>query len=184
MRSWFAEKAFHQQTYSSGSNGRIPSYRDYINGNLAKTFAHDDGLSTIMMTLSRKQSKRADVFLDWLEKGVFVVLKEGTMKSLQVYVHTDPNDREKVVETYTFTIKYHSDGQGGRMYAGLEIESPGEHGVTVEATSRALHDLLRQIIKTCGELPELPGKHVPSHIMTVSDSARRDTLCIHGSLLS
>lgn len=137
-----------------------------------------------MMRLNRKQSKRADVFLDWLEKGVFVALKDGTLKALQVYVHTDPDDRDKVVETYTFTIKYHSDGQGGRLYAGLEIDSPGERGITVEATSKALHDLLRQIIKTCDELPELPGEPDLPYIMTISDRAYSNTLRIHGSLLS
>lgn len=112
-----------------------------------------------MKVLCRKRSKRVDVFLDWLEKGVFVALKEGTLKALQVYVHTDPDDREKVVETYTFTIKYHPDGRGGRLYAGIEIDSPGKASATVEATNRSLQVLLRQIFEICNELPELPGKY-------------------------
>lgn len=72
-------------------------------------------------------------------------------------MHADPEHRERVVETYNFTIKYHVDGKGGKTLAGLELDSPGEVGLTVEATNLSLHSLLRHIMDLCDGLPELPG---------------------------
>lgn len=76
---------------------------------------------------------------------------------MQIYVHTDPEDREKVVETYTFTIKYHTSEARGQTIAGLEVESPGGPPLTVEATNLALQDMLRDIMSVCERLPDLPG---------------------------
>ncbi|KAI5361915.1 Putative HORMA domain, Zinc finger, FYVE/PHD-type, Zinc finger, RING/FYVE/PHD-type [Septoria linicola] len=154
LRMFFAEKAFDTQTYSAGN--RMPSYQDYVNGKLPKQKKTETGTHTVMKVLRRTRSKRADAFLDWLEEGAFVALREGRLRALQIYVHTDPDHRDRVVETYTFTIKYHDDGRGGRLLAGLEFDSPGKEGFTVEATTRALQDMLLRIIDTCQGLPDLP----------------------------
>jgi len=74
-----------------------------------------------------------------------------------VYVHADSNDRERVLETYTFTIKYTKDAGSGKALAGLEMDSPGAM-VSVQATNSALQTLLRRIMDTCEALPELPQK--------------------------
>lgn len=93
------------------------------------------------------------------EKVAFVALKDGTLRALQIFVHTDPEDREKVVETYTFTIKYHYRQESGQTIAGLEVESPGGAPLTVEATNAALQDMLRDIMRICTNLPDLPGTY-------------------------
>lgn len=91
------------------------------------------------------------------EKVAFVALKAGTLKGLHIYVHTDPEDREKVVETYTFTVKYHMSQGNGQTIAGLEVGSPTGPPLTVEATNAALQDILRDIMRICTYLPDLPS---------------------------
>lgn len=44
------------------------------------------------------------------------------------------------------------------MIAGLEMDSPGNDALTVEATNQALQSLLRYVNRICKELPDLPGK--------------------------
>lgn len=73
-------------------------------------------------------------------------------------MHADPSDREKVVETYTFTIKYTPPDNNGQALAGLELDSPGSSIVSVGATNTELQLLLRQVMELCKSLPDLPGK--------------------------
>ena len=155
LRNFFAEKAFDQQVYDM--DDKIHPYEAYAAGQLAKDRSGAKGPATVMQVLRRGRSRRVDVFLDWLEKGAFAALKAGNLRALQVYVHADPNDREKVLETYTFTIKYTEDAQSGKALAGLEMDSPGAM-VSVQATNSALQTLLRQVMDTCEALPELPEK--------------------------
>ncbi|KAK3712692.1 hypothetical protein LTR37_008956 [Vermiconidia calcicola] len=73
--------------------------------------------------LRRRRSRRVDMFLDWLQHGAFAALKAGDVKSLQIYIHADPQYRGRVFETYTFNIKYLSQrsGDGGERLAGIEV---------------------------------------------------------------
>lgn len=101
------------------------------------------------------------MLLDWLEIGAFTALKAGQLKAIQIYVHAEPKDRQKVIETYTFTIKYTKDDDDVKRLAGLEMDTPGAM-VSVQATNSALQDLLRQIMNACKDLPDLPRKHHPT----------------------
>lgn len=74
-------------------------------------------------------------------------------------MHADPTSRERVIETYTFTIKYHKDARDGKTLASLDIDGPGNPLVSVQATNSALQSLLRQIMDISAGLPELPGAH-------------------------
>ena len=91
------------------------------------------------------------------ENGVFTALKDGVLQSLQIYVHADPTHRDKVIETYTFTVKYLPDAGNGRRATGLELDGPGSSVVSVGATNKALQNLFRHTIELCKELPDLPG---------------------------
>lgn len=125
--------------------------------------------------MRRGKSKRVDMLLNWLvsphapylcrhtdlkqENGAFTVLKDGRLKAVQVYVHAQPDDRDKVVETYTFTIKYDSDGGRGKKLVGVQMDSQDGAERTVEATHSGLQLLLRETITCCDNLPDLPGNY-------------------------
>ena len=156
LRCFFAEKAFDEQIYDLSD--KIHPYEDYAAGRLGKSHFTARTPKTIMRILRRNRSKRADMFLDWLEKGAFPALQAGNLQALQVYVHAEPEDRDKVLETYTFTIKYQQDVGQKRTPSGLEMDKPGSDLVSVQVTNMALQGLLQQIMKLCGELPDLPEK--------------------------
>ncbi|EGP88974.1 uncharacterized protein MYCGRDRAFT_91969 [Zymoseptoria tritici IPO323] len=152
-REFFAEKVFTSQFYPN--HDRIPSYKDVSNGKLPQKKSALPGTS--MQVLQRHRSKRADLFLDWLEQGAFPALKQGTLHAVQVCVHLNSDDREQVVETYTFTIKYHTDESSGETLAGLEVDGPKGDPLTLEATSEAMQKMIRGITKLTEKLPGLPG---------------------------
>lgn len=99
------------------------------------------------------------------------------MSALQIYVHTDPDHPEQVVETYTFAIKYHDNGHGGRVFAGLEVDSPGREGITIEATSIALQSLIRHVNQLCEGLPDLPGKMRSYRQIPLLNRLQRNDMC-------
>jgi hypothetical protein len=112
---------------------------------------------TEIRVLRRGRSKRADLFLDWLEDGAFTALKTGHLHALQVYVHTDPDNRARVIEAYTFTISYHHGNGQDPAVSGLVLDSPGSPPVSVQASNQALQQMLRHLMSTCERLPELPS---------------------------
>ncbi|KAK4978192.1 hypothetical protein LTR42_002570 [Elasticomyces elasticus] len=170
LREFFSEKVFERQLYEMADH--IHSYEDYAAGKLAKHKHEAAEPAITMCILKRGCGKRADLFLDWLvriyasctrpyidkkqEKGAFTALQAGNLRALQVYVHADKKDRTKVIEMYTFTIKYGKDGENGMTPNGLELDSPGNELVTVEATNQALQTLLHQLCAMCERLPALP----------------------------
>lgn len=91
------------------------------------------------------------------EGGAFSALKTGDLQALQVYVHPDIDARERVLETYTFKIKYTDHDEHGRQLAGLGLDSPSSSYVSVGATNASLQDFFRELIDVCKELPDLPG---------------------------
>ena len=171
-RNFFAEKTFDRQIYDLSD--RVHSYRDYAAGKLKTSHETRAKHKTAMQVLQRNRSRRVDLFLDWLVRGVinsitvlakilqehgaFPSLREGTLDALQVYVHADRDDRQKVIETYTFTIKYHSSAKQENIPAGLQMDSLGKQSLSVGATNLALQQLLRDIMDLCATLPDLPGK--------------------------
>lgn len=104
---------------------------------------------------------------DIQEDGAFAALKSGNLRALQIYVHADPRDRQKVIETYTFTIKYSNLEDHTRTPAGIELNAPGNPLVGVHATNAALQSFFREMMDLCGTLPDLPGIH---HLFPASTS--------------
>ncbi|KAK0278486.1 hypothetical protein LTR35_009225 [Friedmanniomyces endolithicus] len=152
-RAFFAKKVFDSQVYKVAN--QITPYEQYAIGKLASNPGTTSELATTMRVIRRGRSKRADTFLDWLEKGAFPALRAGHLRALQVYVHADPLDRSKVIEMYTFTIKY-KDADSRRVPSGLEFDAPGDPLVSVEATNQAFQTLLLQLYDVCDRLPVLP----------------------------
>ncbi|CAK4034050.1 Hypothetical predicted protein [Lecanosticta acicola] len=165
-RNFFSEYAFDEVTYEAG---RIPSYGEYAYGDRADDEqaagvgdgkkSHQEGLR--MCLLRRKRSSRVDRLLDGLETNVFPALAEGRLRALQILVHSDPSDRAKVLETYTFTIKYDAESEGDRVAAGIEMGGSGDEPVTVEETNLKFRILQKAVMQMCEKLPDLPEeKHL------------------------
>ena len=92
---------------------------------------------------------------------MFSALKAGTLSSVQICIHPDPQDRSKVVECYTFTVEYLTRADGSEIPTGLRMDSPKDSLALVAATSSALQKLLVDVVNLCQKLPKLPGQSVP-----------------------
>lgn len=91
------------------------------------------------------------------EKDAFVALKAGQLHSLHVHVHPSQAERERVLEAYTFTIKYDKvDGEPSPV--GLTIDQLDKSMPTVETSNNVMQNSLRQIMIWCDKLPDLPRK--------------------------
>lgn len=88
---------------------------------------------------------------------MFVRLKAGDLRAIQVSVIQDPAHRERAIETYTFTIQYFEDSTNVKRVAGLELSCAEGPRMTVEATNSALQGLLQDTMRMCANMPELPG---------------------------
>ncbi|KAI7277651.1 hypothetical protein KC345_g6496 [Hortaea werneckii] len=159
QRALFSDKVFDEQFYLTGDH--VHSYADYAAAKLPKRSPRDGPTATKMQVLRRGRSRRVDQLLDWLEKGAFVALKARKLKALQLYVHADEESRQKVVETYTFTIQYSKIAGDGQPVASVEFESPGNE-INEQTTNLSLQVLLRQIDAACSRLPNLPEKRFVS----------------------
>lgn len=92
------------------------------------------------------------------EKAVFPELESGELRAVQLFIHPDKENRNSVLETYTFTFHYANRGNGRRTPSGLAVDSSGNVASTIKATNTALQQLLRTVSSLCEDLPELPGE--------------------------
>lgn len=90
------------------------------------------------------------------ENGAFSELQELNLKALVVYVHP-VQDRKKVLETYTFIIKYSNEDDEERVISGLEIEGPNGRRSTIGLTTASVVYAFRVITEVCKGLPTLKG---------------------------
>jgi meiosis-specific protein HOP1 len=74
-------------------------------------------------------------------------------------VHPDKKSRDRVLETYTFTIHYTVGKNGRRMPSGLAASSEKKPAATTKATNIALQQLLRNVDSLCQDLPTLTGAY-------------------------
>jgi len=86
------------------------------------------------------------------------MLRSGGLQALRISVHPDARDRKKIVEQYTFKINYLSHTKDAPISMGLDFDGPSASQITVEAVNSALQEFIRNLIKLCNTLPELPSK--------------------------
>jgi hypothetical protein len=79
---------------------------------------------------------------------------------VQIYVHADDVDREKALETYTFSVQYQKDANNG-VSTPLSLQLDGPDSVTtLEATMVSLMLSMQQMGRVISRLPDLPGMSV------------------------
>lgn len=181
------KQAFDTRYYKAG---KFVSYEDYANARLPKS--RNSGMDQVarVAILRRNRSTRADKFLDWLvsapsvvrvlhllttsqERGAFDLLQSGQLQAIQVNVHKEEeDDRDKVMETYTFTIKYQADESGVKSPASVEIIGSDIQQATAGQVNAGLRAILKNISDTCDELPTLPGMCLPLWIVMAIYSPR------------
>ncbi|SCU82479.1 LANO_0B06392g1_1 [Lachancea nothofagi CBS 11611] len=116
-------------------------------------------------TLVRGKSPEADLFLDWLEKGVFQSIKLKYLKALSLGVFTNENTPTDLLEDYVFGFNYNNQGE-------VSISVNGEkEAVSLLDSRKDVQQLMRRFIIITQSLEPLPEKRYLSMRLLFNDSA-------------
>ncbi|KAF1911211.1 HORMA domain-containing protein [Ampelomyces quisqualis] len=111
-------------------------------------------------TLKRGVTSRADLLLDWVEKGAGEAIEKGCLKCLRFAIYEDearPDDR---LEEWVLSFNYHTDvATGHRVVSSMSLaEKIQDKSITVSQARRALGRFIADLAHVCTEcLPELPA---------------------------
>lgn len=164
--------------------GPITPYDDYANGKLPTSSKGVQKPALNIKILRRNRSRRVDTFLDWLvstsrvltksslahllqEKGAFPLLAAGRLQAIQICVHEDQYQREKVIESYAFAIKYEDDGSGSKSPVGVKVGRHQSCPANVGQANSNLQEVLGEIQKICKTLPHLPGEQYTAVVFPI-----------------
>ncbi|SCU95736.1 LAME_0F13256g1_1 [Lachancea meyersii CBS 8951] len=119
-------------------------------------------------TLVRGKSLEVDLFLDWLEKGVFKSIKLKYLKGLSLGVFADENAPTDLIEDYVFGFSYDNDGQ-------VLLTVNGDEGaVSLLESRKVVQQLMRRFIIITQSLEPLPEKRFLSMRLLFNENAPLD----------
>lgn len=76
-------------------------------------------------------------------------------------MHSGTEQRQEAIESYTFSIRYRADDHGGQLSpVGLQVGTPENKTLSLEATNVSLMLLLEHIGRNASSLPELSSTSV------------------------
>lgn len=116
-------------------------------------------------TLVRGKSTEADLFLDWLENGVFQSIKLKYLKALSLGIFTDENKPHELLENYIFGFDYDN-----RDTFTLRINNEGET-ISLLDSRKMVQQLMRRFIIITQSLDPLPEKRFLTMRLMFNDSA-------------
>jgi meiosis-specific protein HOP1 len=90
---------------------------------------------------------------------------------VQIFVHADPQRRDEILESYTFTIQYDAQGPDRTGPIGLQVSNTTEAVAMVQSSNKALQFLLRQVNKLCDGLSQLPKDRLLSMELVYDEGA-------------
>lgn len=118
-------------------------------------------------TLVREKSEEADLFLDWLENGVFQSLKEGYLKAISLGIFVDESNPNDLIETYLFAFDYSNDT--------ISININGEKDkISLLDSRKMVQQLMRRFIIITQSLDPLPEKRFLTMRLMFNDVAPRE----------
>ncbi|KAK9235434.1 HORMA domain-containing protein [Lipomyces kononenkoae] len=139
LRGLFSDDNYIEERFIGGSATTPLNPRDYVR----------------LKKLKRGLSDQADLFLDWIERGIFDALEHKYLKAVLFGIYLDPRHPTDVAETYTFNVAYRDDNA-----PDLEItDDRGEKisvGVTYDDARKTLQQMMRRFITLTQTLPPLP----------------------------
>ncbi|KAK9350854.1 HORMA domain-containing protein [Lipomyces doorenjongii] len=157
LRGLFSDDNYIEERFIGGSATTPLNPRDYVR----------------LKKLKRGLSDQADLFLDWIERGIFDALEHKYLKAVLFGIYLDPRHPTDVAETYTFNVAYREDNA-----PDLEItDDRGEKitvGVTYDDARKTLQQMMRRFITLTQTLPPLPDDRYLTIRLLFDDSCPPD----------
>lgn len=119
-------------------------------------------------TLTRGKSSRADLFLDWIDKGATDAIRKGYLKSLSFSVFLDRNDPTNLQEVYTFFFDYKNDD------VRLSINDQENEQINLLDSRKMMQRLMKRFIIITQSLEPLPEEKYISMRMLFNDKCPKD----------
>ncbi|KAK9321763.1 HORMA domain-containing protein [Lipomyces orientalis] len=157
LRGLFSDDNYIEERFIGGSATTPLNPRDYVR----------------LKKLKRGLSDQADLFLDWIERGIFDALEHKYLKAVLFGIYLDPRHPHDVAEMYTFNVAYREDNA-----PDLEItDDRGEKinvGVTYDDARKTLQQMMRRFITLTQTLPPLPDDRYLTIRLLFDDSCPPD----------
>ncbi|AMD20111.1 HCL040Cp [Eremothecium sinecaudum] len=119
-------------------------------------------------TLVRGKSDEADMFLDWLEKGVFTAIKMRYLKAISLGIFTDKSAPQDLLESYIFSFDYPTSST-----VNLHINEHDE-AISLLDSRKMMQQLMRRFIIITQSLDPLPRERYLTMRLLFNDSAPAD----------
>ncbi|SCU91559.1 LADA_0F10682g1_1 [Lachancea dasiensis] len=139
-----------------------------VNKDYTKDRSGTQSNSIKIKTLVRGKTLEADMFLDWLEKGVFQSIKLKYLKGLSLGIFADENSPTELLENYVFGFNYGPEGQ-----ISVSVND-GDESVSLLDSRKVVQQLMRRFIIITQSLEPLPDKRFLSMRLLFNDSAPSD----------
>ncbi|CEP60095.1 Hop1p LALA0_S01e02938g [Lachancea lanzarotensis] len=146
--------------------------RRFVPEKVRKDFDKDSSFakssSIKIKTLVRGKTTEADLFLDWLEKGVFQSIRYKYLRGLSLGVFAQEDAPTELIEDYLFSFSYGSDGQ---VFLSVNGE---DESVSLLDSRKVVQQLMRRFIIITQSLEPLPEKRFLSMRLLFNETAPTD----------
>lgn len=132
-----------------------------------KDYDKNSASSIRIKTLVRNRSEEANLFLDWLENGVFQSLKKGYLRAISLGIFINENAPTDLIENYLFSFEYADN------HVVLKINEQAEN-VSLLDSRKMAQQLMRRFIIITQSLDPLPEKRFLTMRLMFNDSAPKD----------
>ncbi|CCE66231.1 hypothetical protein TPHA_0P00730 [Tetrapisispora phaffii CBS 4417] len=122
-------------------------------------------------TLLRGRSQEADVFLDWLENGVFQTLRLKYLKALSLGIFSDEKEPNDLIENYVFSFEYQNNNE---ISFKMESDKKGTLTSSLLDSRKAVQQLMRRFIILTQSLEPLPDKKYLSMRLMFNDTTPKN----------
>lgn len=117
-----------------------------------------------LKTVARGKSPQADVFLDWIDKGVLDAIKKNYLRGLTLGIFLDETRPEELQEVYSFFFECNKE----EIHPEVNEDESGP--VTLLKARQELQQFMRRLIVITQGLDNLPEKKFITMSMLFSDS--------------
>ncbi|AGO11232.1 AaceriACL029Wp [[Ashbya] aceris (nom. inval.)] len=133
-----------------------------------KSYDKENTPSIRIKTLVRGRSEEADMFLDWVEKGVFTAIRLRYLKAILLGIFTDKNNPHDLLESYVFSLEYPTSNT-----VTLRINGQ-EEAISLLDSRKMMQQLMRRFIIITQSLDPLPKERYLSMRLLFNDNAPPD----------
>lgn len=130
-----------------------------------KSYDKANASSIRIKTLVRGKSDEADMFLDWLEKGVFTAIKKRYLRAISLGIFTDKKNPHDLVESYVFSLSYPTPTS-----VSLRINEH-EEAFSLLHSRKMMQQLMRRFIIITQSLDPLPKERYLTMRLLFNDHA-------------